>query len=83
VVYRIGVAMLDGQDGASSEGVHGFASQVRERRLASGLTQEALADLSGVHRVTIARLEAGSLDPRLSTVRKLCVALEIDLDGLR
>ena len=46
----------------------------RERR---GLSQRQLSELSGVHHISIHRLEAGQLDPQLSTLRKLCVALHI------
>ena len=46
----------------------------RERR---GLSQRKLAMTSGVHFVTIARMELGQLDPQLSTLVKLCAALQI------
>jgi predicted transcriptional regulator len=41
-----------------------------------------LERLSGVGFVTIARLEAGQLDPRLSTLQKLCKALKVSLAEL-
>ena len=49
--------------------------RIRESRL---LTQQELADRSGVHRVTIASLETTSGAARFSTVRKLAAALEVD-----
>ena len=51
----------------------------RERR---GLSLRKLGDLSGVHYVSLARLEAGQLDPQLSTLLKLCKALHIALNQL-
>ena len=51
----------------------------RERR---GLSLRKLAMLSGVHYVSLVRMEAGRLDPRLSTLQKLCVALHITLNQL-
>jgi transcriptional regulator with XRE-family HTH domain len=51
----------------------------RERR---GLSQRKLGELSGVHYVSIVKIEAGRLDPRLSTVLKLCQALRVSLSQL-
>lgn len=49
-------------------------------RKAAGFTQAALAERSGVNRMTVGRLEAG-LDPRLSTLQALarCLGLELML----
>jgi transcriptional regulator with XRE-family HTH domain len=51
----------------------------RERR---GLSLRKLGELSGVHFVSLARLEAGRLDPQLSTLLKLCKGLRITLNQL-
>jgi DNA-binding XRE family transcriptional regulator len=55
---------------------------VREQR---GLTQQALADLIGVKRAAIARLEGGDHAPTMTTLLKLVQALDakmvIDSDG--
>jgi transcriptional regulator with XRE-family HTH domain len=48
----------------------------RERR---GLSLRKLAKMSGVHYVSLVRIEGGRLDPRLSTLLKLCEALHINL----
>ncbi len=56
--------------------------RLREHRERLGLTLRRLGDLSGVHYVAVARLEAGKLDPRLSTLIKLCKALGITLNEL-
>ncbi len=51
----------------------------REKR---GLSFRKLADLSGIHYVSLIKLEAGRLDPQLSTLLKLCNALGITLNQL-
>jgi transcriptional regulator with XRE-family HTH domain len=51
----------------------------RERR---GLSLRKLAQASGVHYVSLVRIEADRLDPRLSTLLKLCRALKISIDEL-
>ena len=42
-----------------------------------GLSQRALAKLAKVGHITIARLEVGIYDPRLSTLRRLAKALKV------
>jgi transcriptional regulator with XRE-family HTH domain len=54
--------------------------RLREHRERLGLTLRRLGEISGVHYVAVARLEAGRLDPRLSTLLKLCNALGITLN---
>lgn len=47
-----------------------------------GLSQRALAKLSNVTNVTIARIESGVYDPRLSTLRRLAQALKVRVADL-
>jgi len=49
---------------------------LRAARLALGWTQGELARVAGVGTVTVARMEAGLMSPRLSTLSKLQDALE-------
>jgi len=51
----------------------------REKR---GLSFSKLATLSGIHYVSLIKLEAGRLDPQLSTLLKLCDAIGITLNQL-
>ncbi len=46
------------------------------------LSQRALAELSGINQVTIARIETGVFDPRLSTLRALAKALKVKIADL-
>ena len=49
--------------------------QLREQR---ALRQEDLAELAGVGKNTITRLERNKTEPHMTTVRKLAKALEVD-----
>ena len=57
-------------------------TRLKEWRRRRKLSLRRLGELSGVHYVSLAKMEAGKLDPRLSTLLKLCKALEIMLDDL-
>jgi transcriptional regulator with XRE-family HTH domain len=50
---------------------------LREARERLGLTQEQVAQRSGVHATEVSRIEAGKRDPQVSTVRRLAKALEM------
>jgi len=45
--------------------------ELRRMRVRRGLTQSELARLAGVSQSLVARLEAGSVDPRVSTLEKI------------
>ena len=46
------------------------------------MTQEQLAAVSGVHRVTIARIETGETSPKADTLKRLADALGVLVDDL-
>ena len=52
---------------------------LRKRRL---LTQEQLAERSGVGIATIVRVERNQVEPRGSTIRKLAEALDVEPEEL-
>lgn len=57
-------------------------TRLREWREKRGLSLRKLGDLSGVHYVSLIKMEAGRLDPQLSTLLKLCSALRVTLSQL-
>lgn len=57
-------------------------SPVRVWREYRGLTQMALAEMSGVNRVQIADIESGRKSGSVDTVRKLAEALGVMIDDL-
>jgi transcriptional regulator with XRE-family HTH domain len=59
-----------------------LGDEVRERREARNLTQEALAHESGVHRNVLAKLEQGKTDSRVRTLFKVAVGLNMPLGTL-
>jgi len=56
---------------------------IRRMRIMAGLTQKELAERAGVSQSLIARIEAGTVDPRLSTLRKILKALMPSIGGLK
>jgi transcriptional regulator with XRE-family HTH domain len=54
-----------------------FPDTLRRLRLGNFLTQAELARRSGVHALTITRLESGRTAPSTRTVRALAVALGV------
>ena len=56
--------------------------KLAELRKSKGLSQEKLAKLSGVHRVTIARMETGKISPNIRTLEKLSAALKVKVSEL-
>lgn len=59
-----------------------FAHRLIDARKQRGLTQQALADLAGVHVTQLRRYEAGTNQPTLDVLRALAIALSISTDAL-
>ena len=59
-----------------------FGERLSELRHVLGLSQYRLAELSGVSRVTIARIEAASQSPKLETAQRLAAAMGYPIQAL-
>lgn len=59
-----------------------FGRRVRQRRHEQGLSQEALADLAGLHWTFIGQVERGRRNLTLHNILKLAAALKIDAGQL-
>ena len=59
-----------------------FGTTIRSRREAAGLTQEKLAELSGLHRTYISLLERGLRMPSILVVQQLARALKTTMASL-
>lgn len=55
----------------------GFGTNLRAARERLGLTQEEVAQRSGVHSTEVSRIEAGKRDPKVSTLERLARAVEV------
>ena len=56
--------------------------KITQIRKSKGITQATLAERCGMTQQQIARLENGSVDPRLGTLRRIASALECELPDL-
>ena len=54
-----------------------LGSNLREARLRLELTQEQVAERSGVHATEVSRIEAGKRDPKVTTLERLAAAVEV------
>ena len=59
-----------------------FGDRLRRLRREADLSQQRLADLSGVGRVTIARLEGAAQSPNLDTIQKLATGMGLPVQAL-
>ena len=53
------------------------ADQLRKHRIKADQSQEELANLAGIDRKTINRIENGHFSPTLDTITRLCIVLKI------
>jgi len=56
-----------------------IATNLKEARLAKGISQRELSNLSGVPQAQISRIEAGTVDPRTTSLLALAHALDMEL----
>ena len=57
-------------------------NKLRITRRNRGLSLQRLAELAGISKLTVIRIESGKTSPRRTTLEKLTVALEVDPDSL-
>lgn len=58
------------------DGKH-FGNRLREARLAAGLSQSELEDLSGIPKARLSRYENGHVEPSIQTLARLARALNV------
>ena len=61
----------------SREFLKRVGDRVRERRLASNLTQAALAEMCGLHRTFVGSVERGERNVAVLSLRKIATALRV------
>lgn len=54
-----------------------LGTNLRELRKSLGLTQEDVAQRSGVHATEVSRIEGGKRDPKVSTLERLARAVGV------
>ena len=59
-----------------------FASNLRARRKALGISQEELADLAGLHRTYVGSIERGERNVSIDNIERLADALHLDVTDL-
>ena len=59
-----------------------LARHIRCWRFTQGLSQEQLAEISGMHRTYISALERGRINPGLDALERLAHALSVPLAAL-
>jgi transcriptional regulator with XRE-family HTH domain len=59
-----------------------FGAAVRQRRMAAGLSQEALAERAGLHPTYVSMVERGVRNPTLDVAARIAKALKVGLPKL-
>lgn len=60
-----------------------LAENIKKYRAKLGLSQEDLARAAGITHSALSKIEAGySLNPRVLTVQKIAIALDVTVDAL-
>lgn len=57
--------------------IHIFATNVRKYRIEKGLSQEALADLAGLHRTYISAVERERRNISINNIENVAAALDV------
>ena len=60
----------------------GLGQEVRDRRTRKKLSQEALANLAGIHTNVVGRLERGKYNPTVDTLASIAAKLSVPLSEL-
>jgi len=58
---------------------HRLASNLRRLRMGKGFSQEAYADVAGIHRTYVSDIERGARNPTITVVEKLARGLGVDV----
>lgn len=66
----------------ADEYVERFGEHIRSLRKARGLNQIQFAEAAGLSPDTIRRIEQGGIAPSITTLRKLCLGLQISMTTL-
>jgi transcriptional regulator with XRE-family HTH domain len=59
-----------------------FCENLKEARIAKGLTQKEVADCIGVAKSTYSLYEGGNREPGVPTIKKIAKALDVSADEL-
>ena len=59
-----------------------LGSQIRRTRVAQDLSQEKLAELSGLHRTYIGGVEGGLRNPSVKSLARIAKALDVEIPDL-
>lgn len=59
-----------------------LGDNIRELRKKKGLTQEKLAELAHMDPKSVIEIENGNRNPTLKTIRKIALALKVDVSEL-
>lgn len=59
-----------------------FGARLQEIRKSKGISQEKLAEMSGLHRTYISSLERGARNPTITTLQSLAIALNVKISFL-
>ena len=62
--------------------VESFGARLQKLRKEQSLSQEKLAELSGLHRTYISSLERGTRNPTITTLYSISTALNIEISYL-